>query len=481
MYMYRPREKYNEYFPDSILLSVSQGSPIRNIHINNTNLYMFQISSKLNYQSVFCSGGFMSDIYFNNNNTKKLIFGGQQQFYTRNLKNIESKNITGGAWNIVCNDEVTTVNNSISGCRVTNNGVVNIPLKPYYSIEKNVIIDNATLISNFSIFNQNSTITDINAALSTGQSIILTPGYYSITGPIIINKNNTILLSIGMVTLENINAGECLIINDNLNNIKIAGIVIQASETSTSVTSSLIKVGNTIKNTSTNIFLHDIFIRVGGPSLKPNYNNRVDTMTVINSNDVILDNCWFWRADHTNDTDSGLGTSNAVCNNALIVNGDNVKAYGLACEHTLQDIVIWNGDNGEVNFYQCELPYDVQNHWNYSGFKIIGNNFKGYGMGIYCFFANKWKSPTGETFTNHAIAVTGSSYTLENTFTVFLSENTGQGYIKSVIYDNTIDKYYGPLCNSNVADLPMWSNLPVDQPLNNSKTAIYDSNSIPYT
>ena len=35
----------------------------------------------------------------------------------------------------------------------------------------------------------------------------------------------------------------------------------------------------------------------------------------------------------------------------LEVNGNNVRAYGLFVEHTLGDMVSWNGENGEVYFY----------------------------------------------------------------------------------------------------------------------------------
>ena len=34
-------------------------------------------------------------------------------------------------------------------------------------------------------------------------------------------------------------------------------------------------------------------------------------------------------------------------------------AYGLAVEHTLEDLTIWDGERGQVYFYQSELPYGV--------------------------------------------------------------------------------------------------------------------------
>merc|ERR1712107_136325 len=60
------------------------------------------------------------------------------------------------------------------------------------------------------------------------------------------------------------------------------------------------------------------------------------------------DNLWLWRADHY---DGGETTGGQwPCNNALVVNGDDVTMYGLAAEHTLNDIVVWNGERGSTFF-----------------------------------------------------------------------------------------------------------------------------------
>lgn len=76
------------------------------------------------------------------------------------------------------------------------------------------------------------------------------------------------------------------------------------------------------------------------------------------------------------------------------MNGDNVKAYGLAVEHTLNDLVVWNGDNGMTLFYQSELPYDV-NQTNfgdkgYVSYRINDNvnTHFAFGVGAYTFFAD---------------------------------------------------------------------------------------------
>ena len=50
-----------------------------------------------------------------------------------------------------------------------------------------------------------------------------------------------------------------------------------------------------------------------------------------------------------------------MSNNGLIVNGDDVTAYGLFVEHFQQYQTLWNGEGGAVYFYQSELPYDPPN------------------------------------------------------------------------------------------------------------------------
>ena len=46
-----------------------------------------------------------------------------------------------------------------------------------------------------------------------------------------------------------------------------------------------------------------------------------------------------------------------MVDNTIWVYGDNVSIYGLACEHTIEDQIIWKGEHGSVTFIQMELPY----------------------------------------------------------------------------------------------------------------------------
>jgi len=72
-------------------------------------------------------------------------------------------------------------------------------------------------------------------------------------------------------------------------------------------------------------------------------------MLQVNSGNTIIDDVWLWRADHS--VDGLVMDSHNPVATALQVNGDNVTGYGLACEHTLGNMLEWNGDFGESYFY----------------------------------------------------------------------------------------------------------------------------------
>jgi len=102
--------------------------------------------------------------------------------------------------------------------------------------------------------------------------------------------------------------------------------------------------------------------------------------------------------------------------------------YGLAVEHTLKDLTVWNGNNGATYFYQSELPYIVNQAQfpnNSSGYHVTDQvtSHQGWGVGVYSYFKN------------HVVNVTSGIVTptqgtkLVNPFTVFLN---GFGGIDSI-------------------------------------------------
>ena len=92
-----------------------------------------------------------------------------------------------------------------------------------------------------------------------------------------------------------------------------------------------------------------MFFRIGGATP-----GKATTSLVVNSDNVILDDIWAWRADHGN----GVGWTANTADTGVIVNGDDVTAYGLFVEHYQKYEVIWNGNDGTVVFFQNEMPYD---------------------------------------------------------------------------------------------------------------------------
>jgi hypothetical protein len=112
----------------------------------------------------------------------------------------------------------------------------------------------------------------------------------------------------------------------------------------------------------------------------------------INSNDVLGDHFWLWRADHGN----GVGWDQNLSKNGLVVRGDDVTIYGLFVEHFHEYQTLWEGEGGRVFFYQCEMPYDPpsQEAWQhdgvngYAGYKVADNvsSHEAWGLGVYAVF-----------------------------------------------------------------------------------------------
>jgi hypothetical protein len=125
-----------------------------------------------------------------------------------------------------------------------------------------------------------------------------------------------------------------------------------------------------------------VFFRVGGAQA-----GQANTSLQINSNHVIADNVWAWRADHG----TGVGWTSNVAPYGVVVDGSNVTAHGLFVEHYQNYQTTWNGGSGTTIFYQSELPYDPpsQSAWMHgatnglASYKVNGASHAAKGMGIY--------------------------------------------------------------------------------------------------
>lgn len=229
----------------------------------------------------------------------------------------------------------------------------------------------------------------INAELSAGMNVILTPGIYNLTNSILVTQPNTIVMGIGYPSLVSSKGNPAMVISD-VDGVKVSGIIFDAG---TTASPSLLEVGSTVSSadhSSDPICLYDICARVGGE-----FSGQTTTCVTINANDVIGDNLWLWRADHGN---SGtVGWTKNPSQNGLVVNGNFVTIYGLFNEHHQQYQTLWNGNWGRVYFYQSEFPYDPpsQSAWSessgvdgYASYKVANTvtSHEAYGLGVYGVF-----------------------------------------------------------------------------------------------
>jgi hypothetical protein len=169
--------------------------------------------------------------------------------------------------------------------------------------------------------------------------------------------------------------------------VKLAGLMFDAGNENSP---SLLQVGkrNAHKSDPTNpTSLHDVFFRIGGATL-----GKATTSLVLNSDNILLDDIWVWRADHGN----GVGWTLNTADTGVVVNGDDVTAYGLFVEHFQKTQVIWNGERGRTIMFQNEMPYDPPNQaaWTHDGingyaaYKVADSvkTHEAWGLGSYCFF-----------------------------------------------------------------------------------------------
>ena len=372
--------------------SVSQASPLRRVYVKG-NLKLFEGSS---------SGGFMANCKIDGT----IFSGSQQQWLTRNTV---FKKWEGGVWNMVYvgvtnapkenwpDKPVTTISKTpevrekpywiYSGVKyklilpALKKNSIGIDWEKSNNKDKSVSID-AFYLTKPGVDNAKS----INNALKNGKHILFTPGIYTLNESIKITRPGTIVTGIGMVTLTPENGNKAIEVAD-VDGVTISSLIIDAAITPSET---LVQVGGIVskkRNQSNPTFLFDIFFRVGGAN-----EGSASNCLLINSNNVFVDHVWLWRADHGN----GVGWNNSRSANGLIVNGSNVTIYGLFNEHFQEYQTIWNGENGRVYFYQCEMPYDVpsQEAWKhgetngYASYKVSDQVKKHevWGIGIYGFF-----------------------------------------------------------------------------------------------
>lgn len=230
------------------------------------------------------------------------------------------------------------------------------------------------------------TATILNILLSVGQSIIFTTGIYELEAALAIVRPGTILLGLGLANLRPTQGTEAITVAD-VGAVHLAELLLEASDNASDV---LCRIGDAKSNNdhiADPVVLSDVLLRVGGA-----VSGRANKMLVINVRHTIVDHTWVWRADHG----AGVGWFANTCHTGLLVEADDAICCGLFVEHCQGYQTVWNGERGQVFFYQSEFSYDVPNQavWSHAGvhgyasYKVASSvrHHRAVGLGIYCVF-----------------------------------------------------------------------------------------------
>jgi len=409
-------ETYDE--EETFKWAVSQAAPLRRIY--STRVVRYQ------WGNGWVSGGYTADCDFQSAAGSK----NQQQWYTRNsflnkgrgeFQEIKYNYLFQGVNFGPSVDMSTYQNNWDKGGNVT--VVTNTPVireKPFLFIDKDnrykvfrpalkhdrkgisyartnmgdgEAID---VLKSFFVVKPGITAEEMNKQLKAGKHLLITPGMYELSEPLHVTRPNTIILGIGFATLipDQENATSAIVVDD-VDGVSIASLLFDAHYSS----HSLIQVGqkkNMTRHDKNPTLLADLFFRIGGFRAG---NVNVDQSAIVNSNDVIGDHFWIWRADHG--VRGSVGWNVNTAKNGLVVNGDHVLMYGMFVEHFQEYQVYWTGEYGKTYFLQCESPYDAPNQAaymseggtrdGYAAYKVADaiNNHEAFAFGIYDVLTNQ--------------------------------------------------------------------------------------------
>ncbi|MBO0868549.1 MAG: adenylyl cyclase [Micromonosporaceae bacterium] len=359
--------------------AVSQASSMRRVHITGGGLSFMDYCTA---GSQFSSGGFMADSVAGD-----ITNGSQQQFLVRDGSIGSWSN---GVWNQVFSGVTGAPAQSFPDPPYTNLPTTAVSKeRPFLyldgsggyrvfvpDVRRNAAgpswVDGPTPghsipLSDFYLATPADSIQAINNALAMGKNLLLTPGVYNVDRSIEIKRADTIVLGLGLPTLTAVGGATPLKVAD-VKGVDIAGLTVDAGTANSPV---LVQVGTRNGNSGEGVkqvdpadptVLHDVFFRVGGPHV-----GKATLTLEVNSDYVILDDIWAWRADHG--VAGSVGWDVNTADTGLVVNGNNVTALGLFVEHYQKYNVIWNGEQGTTIFFQNELPYDPPNQaaWQHDG------------------------------------------------------------------------------------------------------------------
>jgi hypothetical protein len=385
--------------------AASQAAPIRRTIINGSVFFQDYCATHN-----FASGGFIADSQVNGT----LFWLGNQQYIVRNSSIGGASGCPNGLWNMVYSGVQGAPAPVFTGQCQQNTVLAASPVseeQPFlytdasgtYNVFVPAVQTNSSgtswasgteagkslSLSSFFVANPGTSVAAIDVALAAGKNLVLTPGVYNLSAPIVVTRPGTVVLGLGFATLVPQHGNAALVVLPNTG-VKVSGLIVDAGPVNSPV---LVSVGTPLPAPAAATdpdLLSDVFFRIGGAETTP---TSATVSLLDNASHSIIDDVWAWRADHGGD----VGWTENKADTGLIVTGNDVTAYGLAVEHYQKTEVLWSGQGGTDVFFQNELPYDVpsQAAWNesatFSGYPAfqVGSGvktFQGYGMGSYVVF-----------------------------------------------------------------------------------------------
>ncbi|MFD6529607.1 chitobiase/beta-hexosaminidase C-terminal domain-containing protein [Streptomyces sp. NPDC060184] len=378
--------------------AVAQAAPFRRIDVRG-DLQLYPASYG------WASGGYIADTKVSG----QAASISQQQWYTRD-SNVGSW--AGGVWNMVFSGTAgapantfpnppettlatTPVSRDVPYLYVDGAGKYRVFLPSLRTNASGASWANGSTpgtsqpMSQFYVVKAGDTAATINNALSQGCNLFVTPGVYHLNQTLNITRPNTVVLGIGYPTFVPDNGVNAMQVAD-VDGVRLKGLLIDAGTTNSAALLTVGPSGSSASHASNPTTVQDVFFRIGGQIA-----GKATTSLIVNSNNVIIDHIWAWRADHGKAGSFGWTTNTA--DTGVIVNGSSVLATGLFVEHYQKHEVVWNGQNGKTIFFQNEMPYDVPNQsaWmsaagvnGYAAYKVGAGvtTHEAWGLGSYCYF-----------------------------------------------------------------------------------------------
>lgn len=198
------------------------------------------------------------------------------------------------------------------------------------------------------------------------------------------SRRSTVVLGLGLATLIPDDGVTAVKVAD-VGGVRLAGFLVDAGPAESPALVEIGPPGSAADHSADPTSVQDVFIRIGGAGP-----GRADHGLVVNSDDVLIDHTWIWRADHGD----GVGWETNRADYGVVVNGDDVLITGLFVEHFNKYDVQWNGERGRTIFFQNEKAYDAPNQAavqngstrGYAAYRVAGSVdvHEAWGVGSYC-------------------------------------------------------------------------------------------------